>query len=58
MDASLSGSNFVHVALFCVHNMSKCSSQSALHDGVVSVHVVVQLEALIFIAKLLIDINC
>ena len=48
----------MHSAPFCSHNMSKCTSQCALHDGVVCIHVPVHIDALIFVAKLLSDINC
>ena len=48
----------MHVAPFCAYDMSKCSSQSVLHDGVVCIHVNVHIDALIFVAKLLSDINC
>ena len=40
-----------------MHDMSKCSYQSALHDGVVCIHVPVHIDALILIAKLLCDVN-
>ena len=48
----------VHIAPCCMHFMSKCSSQSSHHDGVVCIHVTVHIDALIFVAKLLSDINC
>ena len=46
------------VAPFCMYDMSKCSSQSAIYDGVVCIHAPVHIDALIFLAKLLYDINC
>ena len=58
MCASLSGSNYVHDAPFCVYDMSTCSSRSDLHDGVVCIHVVVYIDSLIFVAKLLCDMIC
>ena len=38
--------------------MSKCSSRDALHDGVVFIYVPFLIDAFIFVAKLLNDINC
>ena len=48
----------MHTTLFCVHDMSKCSSLDSLHDSCIFLHVPVHIDALIFVAKLLSDINC
>ena len=58
MCACSSHHNFLHVAPFCVYDMSKCSSLDALDDDVVCIHVPVHIDALIFVAKLPSDINC
>ena len=58
MCASLNCHNFVHMGPFCVHDMSKCSPLDALDDGVVCIHITVNIDALIIVAKLLCDINC
>ena len=58
MCAACVGPTFVHVAPFCVNNMSKCSSQGDLHDGLVCIHATVHIDVLMFVAKLLTDINC
>ena len=58
MCACLHDDNFMHITPFYMHIMSKCSSHDALDGGVVFIHVTVNLDALIFVAKLLSDINC
>ena len=58
MRACLDACNFVHVFPMLMYDMSKCSSHSALHDGLVCIHVPVHIDALIIVAKMLCDINC
>ena len=44
------------VAPFCMHDISKCSSRDALHVSVICMHVTINIDALILVAKVQYDV--